>query len=380
MKAILFTVVILFIGNYSIAQQDSTVLQNLAFTGDFRFRVEHDWNSIKSDGTYREDRSRLRYRFRFGVNYKYDKHSSFGARVRSGNLNDQQGPHVTLGGSTGEFSLVSVGFEKLFYRFECKKWNFWIGKNDIPLHKSNELFWNDNVFPEGVGIQFSTPLNENNFIDHLAINAAHFISNSNNEKFAGDSYFQLIQTDLSLVNNKFRLYPALYRFKNMGNIPDERATFNLDYTIFHMGIDIAPSPILNTVLSLEWYHNLENYDSHSSINSIYKDQKTGYVVSLKYGDVKEKGNYLFHLYYAHLAKYAIVDYFAQNDWVRWDYSSFGATGSRISNFEGVELQLGYAIDQKFNLILRAYWVEELISLSEFRENGNRIRLDMNIGF
>ena len=86
------------------------------------------------------------------------------------------------------------------------------------------------------------------------------------------------------------------------------------------------------------------------------------------------------MYYANLQKFAIVDYFAQNDWARWDYSSKDAAGSRISNFHGIEVRIGYAFKNKFNLILRSYIVEEIIKTEDFKENGSRIRLDLNIGF
>ncbi|MEL6837343.1 MAG: putative porin, partial [Bacteroidota bacterium] len=89
------------------AQRDS-LTQKLSFTGDFRFRIEHDWNSRNASGNLRDDRSRLRYRFRFGLHYELDKHSAFGGRLRTGNINDQQGPHLTLGGENGEFGLDQI--------------------------------------------------------------------------------------------------------------------------------------------------------------------------------------------------------------------------------------------------------------------------------
>ena len=67
-----------------IAQKDSTKTK-LSFKGDFRFRVEQDWDSRKSDGSYRNDRTRLRYRARFGVTYNYSNWVSFGMRLRTGN-------------------------------------------------------------------------------------------------------------------------------------------------------------------------------------------------------------------------------------------------------------------------------------------------------
>ncbi len=377
MRNILLLTLLVF-GFNSFGQIDSTSF-GLKLTGDFRFRIEHDWNSQNSSGVLRNDRSRLRYRFRFGLNYVLDKNSSFGGRLRSGNINDQQGPHLTLGGNEGEFGLTKIGLEKLFYQFQNKNLKAWVGKNTIPLLKLNELFWNDNVFPEGVGLKYKLKLKKKS-IQSLGFNAGHFIINSNNQTFNKDSYFQFFQIESNLLNNRISLFPALYYFNKIGNIPDGKHSHQLDYTILHLGSLFKITKDSKLKLGLEYYLNLEDYAKNDSIHLDLRDQKKGFVISAKYGDVKEKGNWLIHLYYANLEKFSIVDYFAQNDWARWDYSSANAAGSRISNFQGVELRVGYAVKKKFTLILRSYLVEELINIGDFKENGSRVRLDLNIGF
>lgn len=380
MKHILFALALLLISSNLFGQRDSTEVKKLDFTGDFRFRIEQDWNSINSNGIKRNDRSRLRYRFRFGVNYSLDKYSSFGGRLRSGNLNDQQGPHVTIGGGTGEFSLIQIGFEKLFYQYKRNRFTGWVGKNDIPIYKLNELFWNDNVFPEGIGLKYQFININNGFLTAASFNSGHFIIKSNNQSFGKDSYLQVAQLDFKIWNNRINFFPGIYAFRNIGNLPDGKQTFDLDYTILHLGCNLELVKSSKVKLGIEYYFNVEDYSNLDSIPSNLKDQKKGFIISAKYGHLKKKGDWLIHLYYANLQKYAIVDYFAQNDWVRWDYSSIGATGSRISNFEGIEIRLGYAINEKFNLILRSYFVEELVNIGSFKENGSRIRLDLNIGF
>lgn len=379
-RSLITTLFFFLLASSIFCQQDSVVAKKLSFTGDFRFRIEHDWDSMSSNGSKRDDRSRLRYRLRFGLKYQLDPSSSFGARLRSGNINDQQGPHVTIGGGNGEFSLVKIGFEKLYYRYEAKKWSGWIGKNDFPGQKLNELFWNDNVFPEGVSLSYKFIEGATNGINKARLHAAHFIIRSNNQTFGNDSYLQMAQLDLKGWNNRLSFFPGIYLFRNLGNLPDGQETFSMDYSIVHLGAEAALSNTLPIKLGVEFYNNLENYAQQDSIPSAFRNQKQGVVVSAKYGQLKEKGDWTLQLYYANLQKYSIVDYFAQNDWVRWDYSSVGATGSRISNFHGMEFQLGYAFDKKFNLILRAYFVEELIKTGAFLEDGNRIRLDLNIGF
>ena len=209
----------------AIGQIDSTKYKNLSLTSDFRFRIEQDWNSQNQNGIQRDNRGRLRYRFRFGLKYSLDKHSSFGGRIRSGNINDQQGPHVTLGGNQGEFELVKIGLEKLFYQYENKNFTAWIGKNTMPLEKLNELFWNDNVFPEGVGLRYKSQVSKVKILDEIGINTGHFIINSNNQSFSKDSYLQVLQLNFGLLEKRLKIFPGYYFYKRVGNTPDGKQTF-----------------------------------------------------------------------------------------------------------------------------------------------------------
>ncbi|MEO0877873.1 MAG: putative porin, partial [Bacteroidota bacterium] len=201
------------------AQRDS-LTQKLSFTGDFRFRIEHDWNSRNASGNLRDDRSRLRYRFRFGLHYELDKHSAFGGRLRTGNINDQQGPHLTLGGENGEFGLDQIGLEKLYYQYCHKQLRAWIGKNSINLVKEHELFWNDNVFPEGVALHYDFPFGKEKAVNDLQLNLSHFIIRANNQTFDRDAYLQVVQLRTRHLGGKLSLFPGLYRFRNIDNLQD----------------------------------------------------------------------------------------------------------------------------------------------------------------
>ncbi len=360
------------------AQIDSTGKQ-LIFTGDFRFRIEHDWNSTNAKGIQRENRSRLRYRSRFGLNYNLNKKSSFGFRFRTGNLDDQQGPHVTIGGNTGEFSLVRIGLEKLFYQYKSKHLTTWVGKNAFPLKKENELFLNNNVFPEGFALRLKKSFDKK-LLNSLQFNTGHFIIQSNNKTFDQDAYLQVFQFATEHFNKKLNLFPALYYFNNINNFPDQKGSYTLTYSILHFGAKYKLLQKPNFSLGIEYYLNTQDYSQMDSIPRNLRNEREGLVITAKLGQLKKKGDWQFNLYYARLEKFSIVDYFAQNDWARWDYTSVNATGSRLSNFQGVEIRLGYAFEEQFNLVLRTYFVRQLEKEGSFLEDGDRIRLDLNIGF
>ena len=358
--------------------QDETPEEKLVFTGDFRFRVEHDWNSMRPDGSFRADRSRLRYRLRFGFKYQLSPEASFGARVRTGRLDDQQGPHLTLGGNSGEFSIIEVGFEKAYFKWKKDWFEGWVGKNDFHFHKINELFWNDNVFPEGIALTFKLPCFSKQLTD-LQIRAGHFIVNSQGTGFENDRYFQGLQLHGRLWGKRVTLFPGFYYFNQMANIPDGQGSYNIDYSILHLGAQVQLLKKPKLTLGLEYYRNLQDLSQNDSISTNRASQVQGEVLTLRLGELKTKGQWQATLYLARIEQFAIVDYFAQNDWARWDYSSFGAAGSRLSNFQGFEFRLGHAFAKNANLILRVYSVEELFTKTVMRkETGDRARIDLNV--
>ena len=360
---------------YLFSQNDS-IQKKLKFSADFRFRVEEDWDSQKSDGTYRDDRTRLRYRARLGTTYDFKDWVSFGMRIRTGQLDKQQDAHLTLG---DQFGSVTIAFEKLYASFNYNWLSAWIGKNTFPFEKQNELFWSDNVFPEGVSLSGKFKF-ENDFLQSLKINTGHFIFASSGASLGKDSYFEGIQLVSSHWQNRVKFFPAFYYFKNMPNIPDGGDTFNIDYSIVHLGtkVDILKNPKLTA--GFDYYQNIEDYKHNDSIPKQLQSQKTAYAANASIGKLEKKGDWKLQLTYTYLERFAAVDYLAQNDWARWDYSSQNSSDGRLTNFKGLEIMAGYTLDENMDLRMRFFTVEQIVPYGIAKENGNRIRLDFNIGF
>lgn len=363
--------------NWVYAQEEAE--KKLVFTGDFRFRVEEDWNSRKSDGGYRNDRTRLRYRARIGMNYTATDWASFGIKVRTGDPDKQQDPNLTLGEGLDEFSSLPIAFENLFFRAHYKWLDAWVGKNAFSFDKQNELFWSDNVFPEGIFVSGIFEL-EPKWIESIKFSAAHFVMRSNNEGLNKDSYIEVLQVTTKHWNNRLTLFPTYYYFNKMPNIPDGQGTFQFNYSIMHLGAKVLAFQAPKITVGLDLYQNLENYQKNDSIPEVLKDQKKGIVGSLVWGDLKLKGDFTVGAYYTYMERYAAVDFLAQNDWARWDYASSGSKDGRLTNFKGFEIDAGYRINKNMTLKMRYFMVDQLIPYGEYLENGNRIRFDLDIGF
>ena len=340
---------------------------------DFRFRAEQDWKSRNADGTYREDRSRLRYRLRAGATYA-DKYYSFGLRIRTGDQRKQQDPQLTLGKGLQEFGTLPIGFEKVFFQYNKNDFKFWIGKNTYPFKKNNELYWSDNVFPEGITLDKTFSIRKGLF-NKINLVGGHYIIASNNGSFLDDAYVQGIQTNAYLRNNSLNLSSAIYLLRNIPNIPDGAHTFLMDYSILHLA---ATYNINNFFFDVDYYNNLNNYEGNNNIQQEFSDQRTGYTFGIQYGNIRSAKKWMFKLTYAYLERYSILDYMAQNDWARWDYSSSNSPDGRLSNLKGIELVVAYSINDKINLVSKYYNVEQLIPFGISKENGQRIRFDINV--
>ena len=359
--------------------QTDSIKARITFTGDFRFRAEQDWDSRKTDGTYRTDRTRFRYRTRVGFLYQHSPSQSFGIRLRTGQADKQQDPQLTLGQGFKEFSVIPIGFEKLFFKYKDKGYTFWVGKNTYPFKKQNELFWSDNVYPEGLFASKKWNISSG-FLDNISLNAGHFVIISNGGGLDSDSYFQGLQMHSSHWNNRVEIFPSVYLFRNIDNIPDGARTSTLDYSIFHIGskIQLLNQPSIS--FEVDYYNNFEKLHANDSIPANLVDENEGYSLALGIGKLKQKGDWYFKATYAYLERYAAVDFLTQNDWARWDYSSYGSPDGRLTNLKGYEIVVAYCINPKLVLKAKYYWVEQLIPYGAFLENGQRLRLDIDIGF
>ncbi len=345
----------------------------LKIYGDVRLRAESDWDSLQSDGTERVDRDRLRVRARIGFNYAYDEHISFGARLRTGNPLDQQSPHQTLG---DEFETKGVNFDRAFLQGTWKSGWVWGGKNVFPFWTQNELFWDEDVTPEGVAGGLVFKLGDSAV--RLKSTAGYFLmEGSGSSNSIGDkSHVAAAQVALEAPLSKIDLSGAVgyYSFSDNTATTDV-ALADMDYAIWVAGARAIFKTAKPWSVGVDYMRNVENYAS----TLFNEDQDTGYVFQVNLGQLKQRKDWLVGYYYSHIEKFAVVARLAQDDWLRWG----STTDTRSSNFEGHEFRLAYAFGPSWNVMLRVYDVEgiELESPTAVTlETGKRARLDFNIAF
>ncbi len=361
-----------------LVKAQSTPRKKLEFSGDFRYRFEQDWNSRLDDGTFRTDRFRMRYRLRLGFKYQLNEFFYFGGRVRTGIASNMQSPHINVG--YNGFISAPFNISKAYLGGKYKDLWWWVGKNSYPFWKQNELFWDDDVTPEGItlGGKFTSGV--------LLINPTigYYITNHNQQVDYVDGTMAIVQLAAVLkVSNRITLDMAM-AYNQMDNIFDKPehlgGTQRIDYKFIISGARARINTKLPFELGVDYVVNIEDYNNNPAINNHYKDQKISFVGHLQIGKSKNKGDWLLGYYYAFKQKYSVVDYYTEDDWVRWG----NIDRNRNTNYTGHEARFGYTFAPKFNMVLRAYTVEAIVKRLENNaiatETGNRIRLDLNIKF
>lgn len=319
----------------------------------------------------------MRIRTRVGALFTSSPRLQFGAQFRTGNLQDQQGPHFTLGGGAGEFDLIRVGFEKAFMRYKRNNWILQLGKFSLPFVKQDEMFWNDNVYPEGASLSYN--LADADSDDRWKFTLSHFVLRVYQGHWSEQGSFNGAQFAYS--NSRFsKLYASYYGFNGIGWIPDNASDERLDYHIINLGGRIHFLRNHSLWLAADAYINVEDYSDDDFIREDFQGETNGLVVSIGYGKLEDAGDWAMAVYGAILERFAVVDYLAQNDWARWDYSSAEVPGSRLTNFKGTEVRLSYAAEKNMHLVLRYYYVEDLVKRGLRHEDGHRIRLDIDVSF
>ena len=182
------------------------------------------------------------------------------------------------------------------------------------------------------------------------------------------------------MDSRLKIFPTFYHFNQMPNIPDGNENYRFEYSILQIGAESLIFENPKITLGIDLYQNIQNYDDNSDMQQDFKNQKKGFVGSVVWGDLDKKGNFCLGTYYTYMERYAAVDFIAQNDWARWDYSSQGSRDGRLTNLKGLEVMTGYRISKMLQLKIRYFMVEQLIPYGSSTENGNRIRLDFDFRF
>jgi hypothetical protein len=252
----------------------------------------------------------------------------------------------------------------------------WAGRNSLPLWKQNELLWDDDATVAGLAAGYAMKTSEQG---SLALSAGYFSLPVGLKAFSGNLLLGQAVFATVLGNTGLTVAGSLLSIDSNVDDPDGtlllRSNGSRDYTILAVSaqtvLTIRSRPL---TFGVDLFHNAESYsmtdpDPNTAANH---DQTDGYVLAVKYGDLREKGNWLLGWSFANIEALAVHSSYAQDDWVRWGSSR----ETRATDMKGHELRFACALAGNMNVVARLYLADAITTI----EDGKRFRVDFNYKF
>ncbi|HYP18204.1 MAG TPA: putative porin [Opitutus sp.] len=347
-----------------------TVAPDLTLNGDVRLRYENDWDSHTATGARRVDRERGRVRVRVSAAYRFNPDWSFGARIRTGNTQSQQSPHLTFEASDGSANDdLQFSLDRYFLQYKHGATTAWAGRNSSPFWQQNELFWDEDITPTGAAAVIDSKRGDATLTTTLGAFALPDGANRlNGHLFAGQLKYTLpLKPAQLIVAGGLHAFDGRSGARFLRNRNGER-----DYLV---GILSAQwSTVAGTwpiALGVDLLKNFADYNAAdvAPLPAAQTDETNGWVFSATAGQLKNRGDWLFGYYYAHIETFAANASYAQDDWARFG----NGPQSDLTDIKGSEFRLAYAITKDLNLMARCFLVEAITS----RQDAKRFRVDAN---
>lgn len=340
------------------------------FFGDLRLRWEQDFDSITPTGAVRADRDRLRARVRAGAKGELRDGLAWFARLRSGDHNSQQSPHITLWQDEGNRGNQSdINLDRLYLKWQPDdRSTSIVGRDSLAIWKPNELLWDDDVWVDGVS--FAHARQGNPGTHSFKAGAALLSDGDANHTFGERSHVafgqfvhapKLPQGKLTVAEGVLLIHDR----NGVANAVNDDIDLVISYTNIQFSHDAAGAAAYSVGLDLM-------FNFRDGPSGDHPDDRFGFDLYATLGRFKNRGDWRIGYTFARIEKWAVPRFMAQDDWFR-----FGtATQTRSSDYRGHEFSAGCVITDRFNILARYFLVDALTTV----ENGRRFRVDFNVPF
>lgn len=352
--------------------------ERLDFYSDLRLRYESDF-----DLDTRSDRNRGRIRFRAGANYQVADQVQLGVRLITGNSDDPQSPHQTLG---TVFNSIEVSLDRVFLTYRPQRFSttaFTAGKFAHPFYTNpvyGELVWDADVQPEGVVIGYQRQ--GDGRLERLDIALGEYILLEQGR--AEDAYMTVAQiaTRLRLTDHlKANIAAGYYFYSDVS--PDGSAVIflrddagnaytdiNLDGTAENYLSDFG---ILNPIIALTydgWRLPLTISGEYIKNLRANIDADEGWALGLSLGNAKMKGDWQLYYQYQVVEQDAVFTAVAQDDFLFSSNHRSHVFGFKYGLTDRIGLHTWGLVSRR-DEILRPF-------IGQTTDDQWRVRLDLNI--
>lgn len=336
------------------AQEDWT--DRLSFKGDVRLRYE----AIDEDGE--EERNRMRFRTRFGLNAKVTDDVKFVFQLATGG----DSPVSTNQSFDDGFSTKDIGVDLAYVDWKINdNLNVYGGKMKNPMFNAGgvPLVWDSDLNPEGLAMKFTSggffgtaggfSVEERSSSDDsllFVVQAGYtFAVGENASLTAGAGYFSYSNT----VGNE-----PFYDGSANGNSVDLNGDYIYDYR--------------NTEVFAQFDTKVGDWPlriyAHLTQNNEVSAEDTGYAVGAKLGSAKNDGEMEFSWTYQDIEADAVVGTFNDSD--------FGGGGT---DSDGHMLKAKYAVSKRI-AVGGTLFLNNVDRFQGTEHDYNRLQLDVEFKF
>jgi len=289
---------------------------------DVRFRAERD-KRTKTSGTTSE-RSRLRVRARIGASFKANDQWSGKIRFVT-NANSLNSPYMTLG--TGQTDKNSdFGMDQAYLSYSpIDNLILTGGKAALNFWQQNEIFWDDDINPEGLAVKYK--------LGALTLNGAYYMLQDGN--WGGDVFTTTYQAVYGRKTGSMKYKAAL---GGASLTQPEPSGANGFQSTQHTMVSIQLKPGA-------WVFGADYVKSDADV------ENTAYVAQVRY---KLNDTWGLRAYSYRVEAFSVL---GDGTYSQDNFPNPGSTG--VSNFTGTRLQVDYHIAANTNLDLRYYSMKRI---------------------
>jgi hypothetical protein len=314
-------------------------------------RYENETNQI-----HLTPRKRIRAIAVFGVTTDVNDNWSFTAQASSGLKNKQNVPAITLYQITDQAQGDKDFFLSTFYtKAKFDNLTLFVGKIPWKTKQVTDLFWDRHLNP--VGIHFDYAFGKN-----TSIKLATFKPLDGATGTVGHMSIFQYQTKLPTAFGQLTLAPWFVDYQGELGAQFARKDTQFDNQFVRFSGSLKRG---------EWQFGTDIGWSVKSVPVEFREQffsqTLSYTFALKYGGLKNIGDYLTELKYLYVERFSVVTEFAQNA------SSRFAT----SNFKGWDLRIRHKVFRNLWVGGRLAKTQRLVGLPE---QSVRFRLETKYSF
>ncbi len=335
--------------------QNTTAPDPLDLSGDVRIRVDVDRADLAGQ-TDQYQRNRLRARLRFGFTYQLNDAVSFGGRLRTGN--STRSGNIDLGNG-----LVpkAISVDRAYIDVNWGDGDAWAGKNDMPLWRQTQLYWDNDATPEGFAARHAIMLDSTSRLSFVG--GLFLVDTVMSIDFTDQSKILTAQAVFtkSFAPCTLHVGGTYFGLMNRTDLVDGRQNapeYSMVIGDAALGFTLFDRPVS---AGFTFVRNLADM----SVDTVLGDQKTAYAAVLDFGSTKSLGDWMLGASYGYVEEYAVPEPYAQDDW-------FPSSPQIASDFKGLELHAGLGLGSGMNLVATLWMVK---GIAVDANSGTRFRLD-----